>query len=149
MEKFDPEMEQRVWNRIRGQEQAPQTIGLQSLAAAEQNEAAVYLMLSRQLQGMEKSILRKLFAEEQTHAAILRGMHTAATGQKLTLRTIPPKPETPEIALRKCYARKLKAIAEYESRSGDREFGAVFSKLLRQEQEHCAVILQLLDSTAR
>ena len=146
MEKYDQEMEQRVWKRVRGEEQAHLPMPLQGLAAAEQNEAAVYLMLSRQLQGAEKAILRRLFSEEQIHAAILRGMHMVMTGQKLTLRTIPPKPETPEIALRKCYARKLKTIQEYESRTADKEYGTVFSKLLRQEREHCAAILQILGS---
>ena len=148
MDNFDSELEQRVWKRVR-QEQPQQSASLQSLAAAEQNEAAVYLMLSRQLQGAEKAILRKLFAEEQTHAAILRGIHTAVTGQKLTLRTIPPKPETPEMALEKCYARKLKVLSEYESRTDDREFGAVFSHIARQERAHCAAILQLLGSITR
>ena len=143
MDNFDSELEQRVWKRVHG-EQPQQNVSLQSLASAEQNEAAVYLMLSRQLQGAEKAMLRRLFSEEQTHGAILRGIHTAMTGQKLTLRTIPPKPETPEIALKKCYARKLKALSEYESRTGDKEFGAVFSYLARQERTHCAMLLEIL-----
>ena len=148
MDNFDSELEQRVWKRVRGEEQAPIT-GLQALAAAEQNEAGVYLMLSRQLQGAEKSMLRRIFSEEQAHAAILRGVHTVMTGQKISPRTVPPKPETPERALRKCYARKLKTIAEYESRSSDREFGAVFSHLARQERGHCAMILEVLGNIQR
>ena len=145
LEQFDQQMEQRVWKRVRGEEQPPIT-GLQGLAAAEQNEAAVYLMLSRQLQGPEKAMLRRIFEQENAHAAILRGIHNAMTGQRITLRTAPVQPETPEIALRKCYARKLKTLSEYESRENDREYGAVFSHLARQEREHCAVILQILGS---
>ena len=145
MDNFDPAMEQRVWQRIRG-EQQPQSISVEGLAAAAQDEAAVYLMLSRQMQGPEKNMLRRLFSEEQTHGVILRGIHTTMTGQRLTLRTIPPKPETPDIALKKCYARTLKAMAEYESRANDKEFGAVFAQLLQQERAHCAIIMQLLGS---
>ena len=151
MEKFDPEMEQRVWKRVRGEEQPqPQPpTGLQGLAAVEQNEAAVYLMLSRQLQGPETSMLRKIFEQEKSHAAILRGMHTVMTGQPISSRTLPPEPQAPEMALRKCYARKLKTLSEYESRTNDKEYGAAFAHLAQQEREHCAVILQLLGSMSR
>ena len=143
MDKMDSEMEQRVWKRVRGEmPEAPP--GLQAMAAAEQNEAAVYLMLSRQLQGREKAMLRRLFSEEQSHAAILRGMQLAITGQRLAVRPVPPEPQMPEIALRKSYGRKLQALASYESRTNDREYGAVFLQLARQEREHCAAILEIL-----
>ena len=149
MEKFDSEMQQRVWKRVRGEAQTPPPLGLQGLAAAEQNEAAVYLMLSRQLQGKEKATLRKLFEQEQAHAAILRGMHTVMTGQRISPRTLPPEPQTPELTLRKCYARKLKVLAEYESRTDDREYGAVFLRLAQQEREHCTMILEILGDLKR
>lgn len=148
MEKFDTELEQRVWKRVRGEEQTPST-GLKALAAAEQSEAAVYLMLSRQLQGREKALLRKMFAEEQTHAAILRGMHDMTAGQRIAARTAPPAPETPEIALRKSYGRKLRALAEYESRLRDPQYGPVFGVLAQQEREHCAMILEIMGSLRR
>ena len=148
MEKIDPAMEQRVWKRVRADEPAAPT-GLQELAAAEQSEAAVFLMLSRQLQGREKALLRKLFEQEQAHGAVLRGMHSTMTGNRLAVRTSPPQPETPETALRKCYGRKLRALAEYESRRSDREYGMVFCHLARQEQEHCAMILEILGNLQR
>ena len=130
MEKFDPEMEQRVWKRVRGEEQPqPQP--------------------PTGLQGPEKSMLRKIFEQEKSHAAILRGMHTVMTGQPISSRTLPPEPQAPEMALRKCYARKLKTLSEYESRTNDKEYGAAFAHLAQQEREHCAVILQLLGSMSR
>ena len=149
MEKIDTDMEQRVWKRVRGEEQPTPQQGLQGLAAAEQNEAAVYLMLSRQLQGREKTVLRKLFEQEQAHGAILRGIHMVMTGQRLAPRTAPPAPETPEIALRKCYARKLKTLAEYENRAADPEYGVAFAHMARQEREHCAILLELLGDLRR
>jgi len=148
LEKYDPELEQRVWKRVRGEEQAPPA-GLQALAAAELNEAGAYLMLSRQLQGREKALLRRLFAEEQCHAAVLRGMHKLMTGQALTTRTPPAPPDTPELALRKSYGRKLKALAEYESRAADKEYGPVFRKMAEQEREHCALLLEILGDLQR
>ena len=61
MEQIDPQKAQRVWQRVRGEEpaNAPLT-ALQSLAAAEWTQASAYLLLSRQMQGEEKELLRKL-----------------------------------------------------------------------------------------
>ena len=148
MEKIDPAMEQRVWGRVRG-DGVPAQPGLQALAAAELAEAAVFLMLSRQLQGREKEQLRRLFAEEQRHADRLRGMHTMITGQPLPLRMPPAQTQLPETALRKSYAHKLRAIGEYQRRSEDREYGAVFAELARQEMEQCAVILEIMGNLKR
>ena len=146
MDNFDSELEQRVWKRVRNETPPPPHTSVLGLSAAEQNEAAVYLMLSRQMQGPEKNMLRKLFEQERAHAAVLRGMHTAITGQRAPIRTLPPEPQAPETALRACYARKLKTISEYENRTDDKGYGAVFSQLLQHEREHCAVLLQLLGS---
>ena len=148
MEKQNLELEQRVWKRVRGEEQ-PVSVGVQALVAAEQNEAAVHLMLSRQLQGREKAMLRRMFEEDRCHAAMLRGMNELMTGKRLAMRTSPPAPQTPETALRTSYARKLKTIAEYESRCTDAEYGAAFSKMAREEKEHCAMILEILGSLQR
>lgn len=148
MEKFDTELEQRVWKRVRGEEQ-PCPVSVQALAAAEQSEAAVYLMLSRQLQGREKAQLRKMFEEERSHAAILRGMNDLMSGKRIAARTAPPIPQTPELALRKSYGRKLQALMEYESRMDDPEYGAVFAQMARQEREHCTAILEIIGGLKR
>ena len=148
MEKQNLELEQRVWKRIRGEE-PPSPVSIQSLMAAEQDEAAIHLMLSRQMQGREKALLRKMFEEDRCHAAMLRGMNELMTGKRLATRTAPPQPQTPQIALRKSYARKLQALSEYESRCTDGEYGAVFFKMVQQEKEHCALILEILGSMQR
>ena len=148
MENFDSELEKRVWKRVRGEEQ-PAPMGLKGLMAAEQNEAAVYLMLARQMQGKEKNVLRRMFEQEQMHATCLRGMHMVMTGQPLAVRTPPVTPQTPEIALRKCYGRKLRTMAEYENRTNDREYGAVFAQLAQQEREHCLQLLEILGNLRR
>ena len=148
MEKKNLELEQRVWKRVRGEEQ-PSAVSVQSLMAAEQDEAAVHLMLSRQMQGKEKALLRRMFEEDRCHAAMLRGMNELMTGKRLAARTAPPTPQTPETTLRKSYARKLQALSEYESRCADGEYGAVFSKMAQQEKEHCAMILEILGSLQR
>lgn len=150
MEQIDPQKAQRVWQRVRGEEpaNAPLT-ALQSLAAAEWTQASAYLLLSRQMQGEEKELLRKLSRQEREHGACLRGIHAMATGEPLSARGVPPEAQTPEAVLRKCYSRTLRAAGEYEKRSTDPEYGCVFEELARQERAACRMILQILGNLQR
>ncbi len=147
MDKIDGKLEQRVWKRVREGE-SPQS-GLQQLVAAEQSEATELLMLSRQFQGHQKELLRRMFQQEQSHAACLRGMHRITQGKPLAVQTPAPKAEKLTVALQKCYGRKLRTAQEYESRSSDQEYGFVFSQMARQEQEHCTALLELLGSLGK
>jgi len=144
VEQFDTEMEAKVWQRVHGEKPPRLAQSLQSLAAAELSEAAAHLMLSRQLQGKEKAILRKICEEDQSHAACLKGIHFFTFDTPLAVRHTPPAPESPVIALRKAYARKLRALRQYESRTDDPEYGAVYKVLAQQEREHCRLILELV-----
>ena len=144
MEQFDTEMEDRIWQRLRGEVPPRLEQSLQALAAAELSEAAAHLMLSRQLQGKEKAILRRIYEEDQSHATCLKGIHFFTFDTPLAVRHTPPVPESPVIALRKAYARKLRALHQYESRFDDPEYGAVYKVLAQQEREHCRLILELV-----
>lgn len=144
MEQFDLETEDRVWHRVHGDKPPKLEQSLQSLAAAELSEAAAHLMLSRQFQGKEKAILRKIYEEDQSHAACLKGVHYFTFDKPLTIRHIPPAPESPLIALRKAYGRKLRALRQYESRASDPEYGGLYQMLAQQEREHCRLILELV-----
>lgn len=144
MEQFDTEMEDRVWQRVHGEKPPQLEQSLQALAAAELSEAAAHLMLSRQLQGKEKAILRKIYEEDQSHADCLKGIHYFTFDTPLSIRPIPPAPESPLIALRKAYGRKLRALRQYENRFDDPEYGAVYQTLACQEQAHCRLILELV-----
>ncbi len=144
MEQFDMRKEKKVWQRVHAEKPAKPPQSLQALAAAELSEAAAHLMLSRQLQGKEKAILRKIYEEDQTHAACLKGIHFFTTDTPLAIRHSPPAPESPVIALRKAYARKLRALQQYESRADDPEYGPIFASLAQQEGEHCRLILELV-----
>ncbi len=144
MERFDTQTEERVWQRVHGQQPPQLEQSIQALAAAELSEAAAHLMLSRQLQGKEKAILRKIYEEDHAHAACLKGIHYFTFDTPLAIRPVPPAPEAPVIALRKSYARKLRALRQYESRCDDPEYGAVYQALAQQERTHCRLILELV-----
>lgn len=141
MNHWDIQLEQRVWQRVRGDTERP---GLQALLTAEQSAAAAYRQLLRSARENEKALLRRLYAREQAHARCLLGMHRLQTGQPLSVRTPPPESDHPEATLRKCYQLSLKAIQAYSAWENDRDHGHVFSQLRVQEQEHCRMLLELL-----
>lgn len=145
MEVFDQAKAKQVWQRVQtpvpGEPDAQPLLGL---IAGEWEDASTYLALSRKFQGREAAMLRRLYEEEQTHAACLKGIYALMTGEKAAIRVPPPQVEQPENTLRRCYGREMKCLAEYEARSADREYGPVFSRLASQEREHCRMVLELI-----
>ena len=147
MEKYDPQKAARVWQRV--QSAQPQLIdgaSLLTLIKEEWQDASTYLQLSRRVQGTSKTLLFSLYQEEQTHVACLKGIYTLLTGSHASVQPKPMGKETVTNVLRRCYGREMRALAWYESRSGDPEYGQVFSRLAVQEREHCKKILELLGS---
>ena len=142
MAEFDEELEKRVWQRVRGQEQQP--ISLQALAAAEKTSAGMYLMLSRMMQGRQKELLRQLYHREQNHSRLLNGISILRDGKALTARPVPAEGQRIENILRRCYAGCLKAQREYEKYITDPEYGPIFARMAREEQENGAMILEIL-----
>lgn len=144
MDDYDLSMAERVWQRVRGGSAPESQTGLQALAAAEQNAAAVYLFLSKGMQGRKKELLRQLYHRERNHCRYLNGISLLRDGKALSVRTAPPDGQRTEGLLRRCYARTLQAVSEYEARQEDPEYGPVFRELARQEREHCMMILEIL-----
>lgn len=145
METIDPAKAARVWQRVRSEAPAehPEQ-GLLELIAQEWNDAATYLQLSRRFQGKDSATLRRMYEEEQAHAACLKGIYTLIAGKRPTVRTVPPTQEDPEQILRKCYGREMQCLVRYEQRSEDPEYGQVFARLAEQERGHCCLVLELL-----
>ena len=145
MENYDPEAAARVWQRVQGK--TPQNEDLNSLPAliaGEWQDAATYLRLSRQFTGKEANILRKMFEEEQSHAACLKGIYTLLTGDRLVTQTPAPRQEPLSASLRRCYGREMQCLAQYEKWSDHREYGPVFQRIAQQERAHCAALLEIL-----
>ena len=145
MENFDAAKATRVWQRVQGNPTSPETTtGLPALIAEELQDAAVYLQLSRRMGSKEAQLLRRLYEEDLSHAACLKGIYNLITGEKSAVRTPPVCQESPELSLRRCYGREMRCLAQYETRSTDPEYGPVFSRMAAQEKEHCSMVLELL-----
>lgn len=144
MDTIDPATAARVWQRVQGTPAGEAARDLPELIAQEWTDAQLYLQLSRRLQGKESSILRRMFEEEQAHTACLKGIYTLVTGKRPAVKAVPVGQEDPERLLRRCYGREMHCLAQYEARTGDPEYGQVFSRLAEQEREHCRLVLQIL-----
>lgn len=145
MEHYDQEAAARVWQRVQGKTAQNEDLNsLPAMIAGEWWDAATYLRLSRQFAGKEAAILRKMFEEEQSHAACLKGIYTLLTGQQLVTQTPAPRQENLSVTLRRCYGREMQSLAQYEKWSDHREYGPVFQKLAQQERAHCAALLEIL-----
>lgn len=144
MDNLDHEKQVQVWQRVHAQKTQPKEQGLLAMIAQEWTDAATYLQLSRVLSGKDSQMLRKMYEQEQAHTACLKGIYTLITGTHPTVRPIPAPHEPPEAALRRCYGREMQCLAQYEARSGDLEYGQVFSRLADQERAHCHLILEII-----
>ena len=141
MENFDNEKAKRVWQRVQATSPAPPPqpgYDLQDLVNRELEDAAVYLQLSRRTQGKDSLLLRQISDQERSHAAILKGICALCTGSRPGHIAHRPETGPVEILLRRCYGREMQSLAEYERRSNDPQYGAVFRKMAEQEQAHAA-----------
>lgn len=147
METFDKAKAARVWQRVQGEATANPARGLQGLIAEEWADAALYLSLSRRVQGNASAILKKMGQEEQSHMACLKGIYTLQGTGRPNVPTPPPPDNAPvSTMLRRCYGREMRCLAQYEARATDPEYGQIFSRMAQQEREHCRQILELLGS---
>ena len=145
MEGYDKEKAARVWQRVQGSVAEDPTRGLQGMIAEEWADAAVYLSLSRRVQGNHSAILRKMGQEEQAHMACLKGIYTLqGTGRPEVPAPQPMEKAPVSTMLRRCYGREMRCLARYEARANDPEYGQIFARMAQQEKEHCRLILELL-----
>lgn len=147
METYDKAKAARVWQRVQGEVAANPTQGLQGLIAEEWADAALYLSLSRRVQGNAAAILRKMGQEEEAHMACLKGIYTLQGTGRPEIPSPAPVDKAPvAMLLRRCYGREMRCLAQYEARASDPEYGQIFARIAQQEREHCRQILELLGS---
>ena len=147
METFDKAKAARVWQRVQGDAATNPARGLQGLIAEEWADAAIYLSLSKRVQGNAANILRKIGQEEQAHMACLKGIYTLQGTGRPDIPAPPPVDRAPvSVLLRRCYGREMRCLAQYESRANDPEYGQIYARMAQQEREHCRQILELLGS---
>ena len=147
MENVDKAMESRVWQRVQSrQEPAAEPTRRDNLKpwilAAQENTAA-YRSLSLQLIGKQWEGLRRMETESSRMTQSLRGI-CALRGESVKLTPLPSPREAPRRCLEKCLRRTLRMYQELEGRCADPEYGPVFRSLLRQIEDHCTGLAEML-----
>ena len=143
MEYFDPREQVKIWQRVH-QSQPNVTDGLQPMAASMQENGAIYSRLARQLQGRGKELALQLREQQLVAVRCLKGVHRMVTGNMLQAGCGEPTVESTEAALRKAYGQTLKTVTFCESRSADREYGAVFEAVGVRQREQCRLLAELM-----
>ena len=143
MNTIDPQKAAQIWQRVRGSARLSDR-ELVTMISNAWTIGATYLKLSRQFQGKDSTALRRLYEQQQAHVACLRGIYTLITGTRPSVKALPLSYQDPEAVLRRCYGKQMQALADYESKSEDPEYGPVFARLAQREQDHCRTLLELI-----
>ena len=124
--------ESRVWQRVRGTDL---TEDLRGLLARQARLRAVYRQMSRR-----GGKWRLLLEQKESQIACLRGLLRIRTGQGAAC---PRVGETSQ-DLAACFDEERGLLAELTRLSREEEMGSVFAILLREQQKHCRLLLELL-----
>lgn len=146
MENIDPAAAARVWQRV---QQRPQELPglqpshLQGMIRQTWQDGAIFSQLAAK-RGKSSQKLKQLARKSWEQLAALKGVYTMLTGE--SPQVLAPKlPKEPaEILLRRSYGQKLRKAADYEALSEEREYGAFFAQLARQEREQCRILLEIM-----
>lgn len=147
MEHYDAQMAQRVWQRVRGEAEAPKG-NVPRFLLQEAEAAGAYSSLSRQLTERSGS-LKQLLSDVRRHMACLRGIRYLTTGDRPAEQPLKPRQEAVDTVLRRCYFQNLKLAADYRSCGDDPEYGYVFSSMADTKKAHCAVLLEIIGSMGK
>ena len=143
MEKIDPQAQQRVWQRVRGEQPAaPQE---QLLMVMEAEIFAQLQALIRYFPGKAPE-LRSIQAQTQEHLACLQGMSLLRRGIKPHKPTGKAGNADPTALVRKCYVNCINLAKNYEAASDDPEYGIAYAQMAATKRRHCTQLLSLLGS---
>ena len=150
MKNYDPKTAARAWDRVQNTAvPAGDSQLILNLIAEEALDAAAYLQLSKRLPTPQAAAVKQLAQQEQSHVSCLKGVYTMITGEKPKVLPVKVSDDPPDIVLRRCYGREMRALAQYEARQNDPQYGHVFRMLARQEQEHCRRLLEILGTLSK
>ena len=126
-------MEKRVWQRVRGE--SDRVGALRECLNRQGRLWSQYRSLSRR-----GGKCRMLFEQKENQIACLRGLLRIRTGQG----AVCPRVGETSQDLAACFAEERGLLAELARLSREEELGPVFAILLREQQKHCRLLLELL-----
>ena len=150
MKSYDPKTAAKVWDRVQNTAvPAGDSQLILNLITEEVLDARTYQQLAKRLPPPLANTVRQLSQQEQAHAACLKGIYAMITGRNAIVPAPKVADDPTDIVLRRCYGREMRALAQYESRQSDPQYGHIFHTLAQQEQEHCRKLLEILGALAK
>lgn len=141
MEHLDPKTQERVWQRVRGEE--PAAVPALSLMTTEAEVAAQLQLLMRNFPGKRK-LLQTMLSQTRNHLTCLQGMCLLRQGKKPPRPAVRPRSTDTTALVRKCYVNCMNLAAKYDAGSADPEYGIVYAEMSHTKRRHCAQLLSLL-----
>ena len=144
MEQIDPQLAQRVWERVRGgQDPQDPARDLQAMVLAAGADRSACAQLARTFKS--EPLLKILIRDCEQTAACLRGLHKLLTGQ-------PPHPGRPsreegsarELLVR-CHSRTLTCLELCQRWQVHPRCGAALTVLAGRLRERCCLLARLID----
>lgn len=136
------ELEQRVWQRVMGNQSVEDT-QLRQLALDARQAASAYQKLLKSPVEHHRELGRKLMAGEQELLAAIRGLHYLQNGMPMKLPMsagVTPDEKT----WVKHYHCARRAMVEFTARSAEPEWGCVWSAMAKNREKQCTLLCQLL-----
>lgn len=144
MGKFDPSVEQKVWQRVNAQGGQQGRDDLRPLIMSAREAAADYRFLRDQLKGPAGEQAKKLWEGAQETLSCLHGLQLLRGGAVRKQQPLPQSQQPLRRVLEVSYHRCRRMAAEYTARSAETECGMVFVRLAQREQEHCVRLAWIL-----
>ena len=147
MNGYDPQMAQRVWQRVQGSAvpEAPAQALLTHIATA-LADAALCRQLTARFHGSRAAVLQRVAQEKAAHAQCLKGIFRLLTGTAADLQAAAPALTSTEAALQHCLGNTLRSIRYYRQWQCPEDFSSVISHLAQKETSLAQVLLALLGS---
>lgn len=148
MAQIDPEMAQRVWQRVRGEPPLPSSgPSLQLLMEDAWEDAGMYRQLSRRHRGRRAALFGQLYRQTMEHLRILKGICALTDRCDPVLSPVQPRREPEGIFLRRSYSRAQQRLSWYSAHENNPDYGHILAPLIRQTQDHSRLLLQMMTRT--
>ena len=114
---------------------------LESMTAAEN-----YRRLARCFSGWQAEALVRMARESRAQGSCIGGICALVMGEAPEKTVALPDSGNMTVRLKKAYSRAMHLLAACEGYTADIEYGPVFQRLARTQQEHCRKILEIIGS---
>ena len=105
-----------------------------------------YRRLSGCFSGWQVEALHRMAREAKAQSACIGGICALIMGESPERTMALPDSGTIPTRLKKAYSRAMHLLAACEGYKEDPEYGPVFQRLARTQQEHCRKILEIIGS---